>query len=376
MHIEHKAAFETQVDWVGLTPTLVNPDTGELIKVYVFVATLPFSGLIFAKGYTKTDEAAWIDAHIAAFEFFGGTTPVIVPDNAKTAITKHTKDQLILNEQYRRLAEHYGIVISPARPKRPKDKAAIAMVVRIVEQQAIAPLRHIRFFSLDAFNESLNQKVDDINHRPFQRRPGSRFDIFNRQEKELLQALPPVPFQMVTRKSARVQINYHVSFDKRMYSVPFSFAGKSVDIMATKDCVSIFYLGERIAMHRRSYGPVGSYVTDCEHMPDNHKDFVAWTGERFISWAAQIGPKTQAVMQAILDSRPIEQHAYRSCRALMSLKDDYGKEALEHACSQALARTDYPSFKLVKSLISADRQKQGAQTSHAFVRGSEYYENL
>ena len=376
MHIEHKAGFEMQVDWVGMTGELIDPDTAELVKVYVFIACLPFSGLIFARGFTKTDEAAWIEAHIAAFEFFGGVTPIITPDNAKTAVTKHTKDELILNEQYRKMAEHYGCVIVPARPRRPKDKASVEMVARVIEQQAIAPLRHVRFFSLEAFNEALAQKVDEINARPFQKRPGSRAEIFDRQEKDLLIALPPVPFEMVTRKIARVQLNYHISFDKRMYSVDHSYVGKQVEVVATKDTVSVFYQGARIALHRRSFGPEGSYVTSREHMPNNHKDHAPWDRGRFLSWASKIGECTKKVTEAILDSRPIEQHAYRSVNALLHLADKYGRQALEKACGQALARTSYPSYKLVKELVRDLPAAEDALSSHAFVRGADYYNDL
>lgn len=105
MRIDHRPAETIQVDWVGDTAEVVDPDTGELLRVYVFAGCLPYSNYLFAEGFYRTDEQAWIDAHAHTFSFFGGATPVLVPDNCKTAVSKNTKEALIVNEQYRRMSE-------------------------------------------------------------------------------------------------------------------------------------------------------------------------------------------------------------------------------------------------------------------------------
>ena len=377
LHIEHRAAESIQVDWVGMFAEVYDVESGEILKVYVFVATLPFSGLIYAEGFFRCDERAWIDAHVHTFNFFGGTAPVLTPDNCRTAVTKHTKEKLILNDQYRRLAEHYNVVIVPTRPRKPKDKGACEMAVRLVEQLAMAPLRDMRFFSLSEFNEALKAKVDQINRRPFQKRPGSRQEIFDDQEKEYLQDLPPVPFEMIERKICRVQINYHISFDKRNYSIPYEYIGKEVEVVATSHTVTILYNGAQIAVHKRSFGPNESYITQPTHMPDAHKAYVPWSAERFVKWALGVGPATKDVVSAILKSRAVEQHAYKSANALLHLADNWGKSALERACTEALARTTYPSYKLVKSLIGKHTPDvEDDLDDSAYLRGASYYENL
>ena len=129
MRIDHRPAETIQVDWVGDTAEAVDPDTGELLRVYVFAGCLPYSNYLFAEGFYRTDEQAWIDAHAHMFSFFGGATPVLVPDNCKTAVSKNTKEALIVNEQYRRMSEHYGCAVVPARVRRPRDKASVEMGV-------------------------------------------------------------------------------------------------------------------------------------------------------------------------------------------------------------------------------------------------------
>ena len=114
MHLEHNPADIVQVDWVGDTCAVVDPDTGETNKAYVFVATLPWSGYTYAEAFYSMNIESWIIAHVHAFSFFGGVACAVVPDNRKTAVARRTTEELIINDEYRRMAEHYGVAITPA----------------------------------------------------------------------------------------------------------------------------------------------------------------------------------------------------------------------------------------------------------------------
>ena len=356
---------------------VIDPDTGEALPVYVFVACLPYSNYLFAEGFYRMDEEAWVTAHIHAFSFFGGSTPMLVPDNVRTAVTRNAYEELVLNDQYRRVAEYYGCAVIPARPRRPRDKGAVEMGVGVIERQAVAALRDWRFMSLAALNKALAAKVEEINARPFQKRAGSRESIYSDQERDLLIPLPAHPYEMVTRKMATVGYNYHVSFAGNWYSVPFTFAKREVEIAATPSAVSIICDGARVAMHKRIPDAKGAYATNPEHMPDAHRDFVEWNAERFRSWAGKVGPGCAAVIGAILASKAIEQQAYRSCRAVLALERKHGKELLEEACAKAAAVTPRPGYKTVKSIITALAQdKDPDPDEHAYLRGADYYRLL
>lgn len=377
MRIAHKPAEQMQVDYVGDTMEVVDMDTGEVLKVYVFAACLPFSGKLYAKGSYDMREESWVDAHVSAFSFFGGTTPILVPDNLKQGVAKHTVDELVINEQYRRMAEYYGCAVVPGRPRRPRDKAAVEMGVRVIEQQAIAPLRNRVFTSLDALNAALLDNVARINARPFQKREGSRDEIFLRQEKALLVPLPGKPYEMIARKAATVNFNYHVAFDGGWYSVPFSYVRREVEVCATKSAVWVVCDGERIAMHKRLHGPKGSYSTNPDHMPDAHRDFAEWNGDRFRRWAREIGPACAGAIGAILSSRAVEQQSYRSCRAVMALADKHGGQELERACAKALSYSPRPSYKTIKSIIAKSAELSGKDPdAGAYLRGSDYHATL
>ena len=377
MRIDHRPAETIQVDWVGDTAEVVDPDTGELLRVYVFAGCLPYSNYLFAEGFYRTDEQAWIDAHAHMFSFFGGATPVLVPDNCKTAVSKNTKEALIVNEQYRRMSEHYGCAVVPARVRRPRDKASVEMGVGLIERQAMLALRGRRFMSLGEFNSALADQVAAINSRPFQRRDGSRESIFLAQEKPLLIPLPATPYEMTARKELTVNFNCRVRFDGTWYSVPFEFVKRAVTVAATARTVSVMADGRRIAIHGRARRR-GEYRTNPDHMPDAHRDYAEWNGERFRSWAAAVGDATAEVIGAILASRKIEQQSYRSCRAVLAPERAYGGDLLEEACQKALLRTSRPSCKTVKGTISALSREAGRadESAGAYLRGQDYYRRI
>jgi hypothetical protein len=251
------------------------------------------------------------------------------------------------------------------------------MSVHVVERQAMAPIRNRQFFTLAELNAALKARVDAINSRPFQKKEGSRASIFNGQEKDALIPLPATPYEIVTQKQAKVNFNYHVSFDGRWYSVPFEYVKRDVTISATPTTIKITCDGERIAMHKRSYLPKGSYSTNKNHMPEAHKDFTEWNGDRFRRWASDIGPACAQTIDVVLKSRTIEQQSYRSCRGLLGLAKTYGRDTLEQACAKALSLTNYPSYKTVKNIIPSIKAKEpevGSQ--YAILRGKEYYKSL
>ena len=315
--------------------------------------------MIFAWPYPNMGEESWIDGHIRAFREFGGTTPIVVPDNCKTGVIKNTVEELVVNEQYRLMCEHYGVAVVPARVRRPKDKAAVEMSVGVVERKVIAAMRDRVFIGIAELAAAIDEAVDSINSAPFQKRAGSRREAFLGREKDRLQPLPPTHYEMTVRKTATVQFNYHVSFDKRYYSVPAAYVRREVGIVATRTTVAVICDGERVAMHRRSTSPAGAYVTDPAHMPDSHREWTAWSGDRFRSWAAGKGEAILAVVDGILKSRKVEQQAYRSARALLGLADKHGDALLERACAKALTWTARPSYKTVKTAL----QKIAAETA-------------
>jgi transposase len=385
MHVEHKPGERMEVDWAGDTAALSNNVTGKPIPVYVFVAVLPCSGYAYAEGFLNRCQESWIDAHIHAYEYFGGVTRLLIPDNLKTGVEKADWYDPVINKTYHEMAEYYGTAVIPAGVRKPKAKASVERAVGMLSTWITAALRKRQFFSLWELNEAVWQKLADFNRKPFQKKPGSRESAYA-EELPFLMPLPVKPFELSTWKIATVQMNYHIAADKIHYSVPYEYIKHKVDVRLTRNMVEVFFKGKRIASHKRIYGLPGQYATVLEHMPEKHRQYTQWNAERFIKWAGSIGPHTERAVKAIITSRKVEQQSYKTCMALLKLADTYSAARLESACEKALCYHSCPSFRSINTILKtgSDRRKkdnigellagQEKDTQqYAFTRGADYY---
>ena len=381
MHLNHKPGEIMQVDWSGDTASVIDTDTGEMIPVYVFVATLPYSGYSYVEGFFSMDQECWTTAHVNAYRYFGGVARIIQCDNLKTGVDKHGRNEVKLNKAYSELAEHYNTAILPCRVRSPKDKAMVEGTVGVISTFILAALRNNTFLSIRELNDAISERLYAFNHKPFQKRDGSRAIAFE-EEKAFLMPLPSTPFELSSWKIATVAPNYHITVDKMNYSVPYEYIKRKVDVRMTRNTVEIFFDGNRICSHRRLYGRPNQYSTNEEHMPKDHQKYIQWNGDRFIKWAEKIGVNAAMVVKAILSGYKVEQQGYKSCMGLLKLADKYTPDRLENACKWALSFTSRPSYKNIQVILSSGQDKHEEQSENAasaaneqygFTRGDSYY---
>jgi transposase len=379
MHINRKPGEIMEVDWAGQTAGIIDTDTGEIIPAYIFVSALPHSGYAYAEAFLGQNQEDWITAHVNAYNFYGGVTRILVPDNLKTGVIKHAKTEIVLNRSYQEMAEHYGTAVIPARVRTPRDKSSVEAAVGVVSTFILAAIRNQKFFTLRELNAAIRERLHALNHKPFQKKDGSRALLFA-EERDCLLPLPKSPFEMAVWKTATVSFNYHVEVDGRFYSVPFEYIKRRVDVRITRRVVEVLFAGNRICSHTRITDPKVRYSTEESHMPPNHQQYIQWNGDRFRKWAAKIGPNTATAVEAILTGHKVEQQAYRACMALLKLSDVYTPERLEAACAKALFYTPRPSYKAVQSILKSGQDKVVEKdappqepSEFGFTRGSDYY---
>ena len=253
--------------------------------------------------------------------------------------------------------------------------------VGVVSTWIIAALRNQRFFSIRELNKAVSEKLFEFNHKPFQKKEGSRASAFE-EEKPFLLPLPATSFELATWKIATVQYNYHISVDKQNYSVPYEYIKQKVDVRLTQRTVEVFFEGNRIASHPRLHGRPNQYSTLETHMPPDHQKYLQWNGERFLRWAEQIGANTEAVVRHFLTMYAVEQQGYKSCMVLLKLTDKYPPERLENACRKALSYTPQPSYKSIQSILKSGQDKlllaepeptMKKASQYSFTRGADYY---
>lgn len=383
LRIRRKPGEIMEVDWAGSTSFIIDRDTGEKIKAYVFVATLPCSQLSYAEATLSMDLHSWITAHNHAYKYFGGTTQILVPDNLKASVTKHTARELILNPTYREMADYYNTVVMPARVRTPKDKASVEGSVNAISTWIIAALRNTHCFSIDELNEEVWRKLDEFNQRPFTRKKGCRWSAFEEEEKFALSPLPSAPYKMSEWKTAKVRPDYHISVESMFYSVPYEYINRQVEVKLSDDLVEIFFNHMRIASHKRLYGKFGQLSSIRDHMPDNHKLFVDQTPEAAFEWAESIGDSTLNVVQYILGTSQTEKQALQSIFSLKKFERRYTKYEIERACKMIISMTKRPTVKSIQTVLKNNKKNDAEQelkrkteiseNNYGFTRGASYY---
>lgn len=352
------------LDWAGDSGVVINRLNGRRQKVYLFVACLPYSAMIYAEGFFGLAQEQWLQGHMNAFEYFSGVPSVLVPDNCSTATDRTPAFVTKINQAYFDFADHCATAVNPARVGRPRDKNMVESAVDLVEKWIIASLNEDTFFSLEEYNEEVLRRVDWLNDRPFQQKDGSRRSVFETEEREALSALPDNRFELVKWSKATLAPNSHVKVEYMFYSAPYRYVGKRLDIRKSASRIDILADDMVIASHKRIYGKKGQYSTDREHMPstwgliDN-----PWTTGRFLKWAGGIGPSTKEAISRVLGSRNIVEQAFVPCQNILGLAKRYGRKQVEASCKQ-LCEDPYtlPTYTAVKELCIKDRRKQSEQS--------------
>jgi transposase len=374
----HEPGEKMFVDWAGQKVPIHNSSDGRIEEASVFIAVLGASNKTYAEAFANEQSPAWIKGHMHAFRFFGGVTRAIVPDNPKTAVIRPCRYEPGLNRNYQEMAGHYGTVILPARPLKPRDKAKAETGVQIAERQILAVLRDRRFFTVGALNQAMLPLLAQINDRPFQKLPGSRNSWFEAHEKGRLQALPAMPFELAEWSRPTVNIDYHVVVDKHYYSAPYRLIHQTLNARLTEATVELFHEGHRVAVHRRSH-LAGRYSTLGEHRPKSHQKHLEWTPGRILQWAGTIGPGCAQLVKHIMDSRPHPEQGFRSALGIIRLGKAAGNERLEAACKRAL-HFGACSYRSVQSILNKHLEAQSLEQEpplinpdHGNLRGPDYY---
>lgn len=378
MRQEHKAGEKLFTDYAGDTLQITNPDTGECIPAYIFVGALASSSYTYAEGVLSMDTSSFISSHIRNLEYLGGCPEIIVTDNTKTAVKKADRYEPDLNPAFADMASHYGIAVVPARVRKPRDKAKVESAVLVVERWIMASLRNRMFFSLDELNGAIWDLLEILNGRKLKRLDATRRDLFETIDKPALRPLPDTRYAYLEWKEAKVNIDYHISVDKHLYSVPYNLVGETVTVRMSTSCIEILHNNKRVASHIRSYKP-NVATTNSEHMPESHKQYLEWQPSRIIGWAEKIGLNTAQLAEKILSSRRHPEMGYRSCLGLIRLSKSYPAHRLEAACMRAI-KINALSYKNVKSILEKGLDSVPVPEEliympkmHKNIRGKDYF---
>lgn len=302
-------------------------------------------------------EDTFINCHVHAFEYFGGATRLLIPDNLKAGVTRNTRYETLIPRAYREMSDHYGTAIVPARVEHPKDKPNAEGGVKFATTWILAALRNEQFFSIIEAKHAVSQKLKEINERPFKKRAGNRRIAFENEEKEFLQTLPASPYEPAVWSTAKVQNDYLISDGVNKYTVPFDLIGEHVDIRITNNAVEVFFHGSRVASHARRQKAERNPIRVKEHMPPEHQKYLSYAPDEFLGWASMVGPSTQKVVEYFLSSEKEPEQGFKYCVSLMKSADRYGQDRVEKACKRLLSFTSQPSYRSIVTILKNGQDK-------------------
>jgi transposase len=379
MRQAHRVGEKSFIDFSGSGIDIADPLTGECREAVLFLAVLGASNLTYAEPVLHQDLPTWVGCHVRAFDYFGGTTEIWVPDNPRVGVTKASKYEPLLNRTYEDLSAHYGAAVIPARPYKPRDKAKVEVAVLIASRWILAVLRNRTFYSLEEARHAVSELLEKLNNRKMRRLKKSRWELFEEIERAALKPLPVRPYEYSEWTRPRVDLSYHVVHDDHFYSVHHTLIGEQLDLRATEATVEILRRGVRIESYARSYAR-GKYTTLKHHMPRAHIDQVDWTPERLTDWARKTGPQTAALLAAIMASKAHPQQGFKACLGILRLGKSYPAERIERAAARALHFRTLNSGSVASMLKNKldelalpGEEPQQALPLHGNIRGRGYY---
>jgi len=373
--LTHNPGEKLFVDFAGDTLFYVDKLTGEYIKVQTFVASLPYSDYAYALCVPSQKSDDFLYALECCMKTIGGVPKILVPDNLKSAITKSDKYEPEVNRLLEDFANHYGLVVIPTRPRKPKDKALVENQVKLVYQRVYAKLRNLTFFSLEELNEAVEEKIKEHNQTRMQQKPFSREENFLAKEKPLLCSLPKYNYEVKYYADLKIAHNgcIYLARDQHYYSVPYQHIGRSVHIVYTRSLVKVYLNGDIIATHQRIYRY--GYTTVAGHMASNNNAYTERSPKIYIERAARVSATLTAVMSIMFEKEKLPEVLYKGCDGLLGLQRKTDPVEFEKACQIAIDN-DMCKYGHILNILKnhCTEEEEASQSSlpkHNNIRGKQ-----
>jgi hypothetical protein len=299
----------------------------------------------FCVAYLRESLEMVLDAHIRAFEFFGGSCRRGIYDNLKTVVTRiligHDR---VFNSRFTQLASHYLFEPVACTPAAGWEKGQVENQVQDIRRQLFTP----RLKCADI--EELNRYLSDgcLRLAASRLHPETRdktvAEIFAEEQKRLV--LVGCAFDGFRETPVRVSSTSLVSYDSNRYSVDASRAGRTVMLRVYADRIVALYDGVVIAEHPRLFGRGGTsydpwhYVSVLERKPGALRN-----GAPFRDWEL---PEGLALMRKSLGRHSDGNRQFVGILGRIAVN---GLDAVEAACVSAL-KEKAPSRDVVLNILS------------------------
>ncbi|MGA2307306.1 MAG: hypothetical protein ABSH29_24425 [Acidimicrobiales bacterium] len=286
----------------------------------------------------------------AAWGYFGGVFPVVIPDNMKSIVivAEHTAPRL--NDTFMEYAQSRGFVIDAARVRTPTDKPRVERVVHYTQNNFFAGEEFIDLADIRVKAETWCSHTAGVRiHGTTQCRP---IEAFRTEELPLLLALPCAPFDTPKWSDPKVHRDFHCEVAKAIYSVHHHLVGRTLRARLDSSSVKFYLKGELVKVHPRK--PPGGRSTDPADMPSGTEIYATRDVERLQRMAADHGEAIGLYAKALLDT-PLPWTKMRQVYRLLGLVKKWGEGRVEEACQRALD-AEAVDVNLVSRMIERARE--------------------
>lgn len=251
---------EGQVDWHEAVVVI----NAVRRKVQVFVMRLCYSKASFARAYERANLESFLDGHVHAFNFFGGTPRRLAFDNLKSAVIQvGPGKERVLNDRFKHLRSHYLFDTRFCNVARGNEKGDVENLAKRSEQAYFTPVPE--FGSIEELNAHLlkccDADLDRLGPKPHQDQ--TIRSLFEQEQSQLLQSKHP-DFEACVYSDTRVDKRSLVTVDTNCYSVPVVYAHHDVHIKRFAERVEVWHEGELITRHPRCFEK-GQFILTAEH---------------------------------------------------------------------------------------------------------------
>jgi transposase len=231
------------------------PIGGAMVPVFLFVATLGYSRLLYVQAFRHERQSAWFAGLEAAFHHFGGVPRELLVDNARALVDHHdpATREVRFNARLAAFARYWDVIARACAPYRPRTKGKDESGVKYVKRNALAGHRFDSWAAMEAHLAWWMREVAALRrHGTTEEAPRVRFD---RDEAALLRPLAGrPPFQHVRELVRVVGAEGSIELDANGYSVPWRLIGQRVRVTANAGRVVIHHDGAEVASHAEAAG--------------------------------------------------------------------------------------------------------------------------
>jgi len=328
---------------------LTDPKSGQKIKTQLFVGIMPFSSFTCGEFVMDQKQATFTKAMENIFHHLGGVPRYSVIDNFKGGVTRAHLYDPDINQGFTEFANHWGFAVLPARPRKPKDKAAVEGGIGLIQRQFYGEVRNRTFYSLAELNEKFREFLARLNSSPMKDHgEASRLDRFENEKQNLL-PLKNNNFEISTWKTCKVHPDCHIQVERKFYSVPYQLVGQTVKVRLSQNMIEIFSEAtDPIAVHAKIKGTQRASTLDS-HYPQEQIAVARFEVKHALALAEKVGPKTFELIDGLFKiDHPLK--FLRRTQGILRLvqKNEISHKDLEYAASQALL-FNRPQFGYIKS---------------------------